>query len=175
MNDHKGIRPQDIIVVLWFALNYELPYTLPMLGGVLGISPSEISKSIKRSQYAGLMNSGKRVAKETFLEFLRYGLPYVFPARPGAPVRGVPTAISHPDIREAFDSSEVFVWPHASGSIRGYTVEPLYSSLPGAIPAHPELYFAAALIDLFRIGKTREKRYAEEQLSKLLSIESASY
>jgi DNA-binding Lrp family transcriptional regulator len=161
------MRPQDIIVLIKLASECRAKPTLPILSRQLGISSSEISKSVRRSQYSGLI-IGDKISVSALLEFIKYGLPYVFPVRPGAPVRGIPTAVSHPKISEPFSGDEVFVWPHASGTARGYTINPLYPSLPEAVLTDGKLYYAAALVDVLRMGKTREKQYAETELKKLL-------
>ncbi len=167
MQEHNGMRPQDVIVLIKLVFESRAKFTLPALSNLLGISSSEISKSMQRSQYSGLI-VGDKISLGALLEFIKYGLPYVFPVRPGAPVRGIPTAVSHPDISQHFSSNEVLVWPHASGVARGYTINPLYPSLPEAAKTDDKLYYAAALIDVLRMGKTREKQFAEAELKKLL-------
>lgn len=167
MQSHNGMRPQDIVVLLKLAL-LEETIKLPIMAAVLGISTSEISKSMQRSRYANLLSATGRVAVNNLLEFLQYGLAFTFPTKPGAIVRGVPTALSHPFLKEEFPSAETFVWPYNEGKIRGASVEPLYAALPGFIPADNDLYLAVALTDLLRIGRTREKAYAIETLNKLL-------
>ena len=92
------------------------------------------------------------------------GLPYVFPVKPGAPTRGIPTAISHPRLQSHFPGNELFVWPHAMGTVRGLAITPLYESLPEVVTLDEPLYFATALVEVFRTGKTREKQYAEKEL-----------
>jgi hypothetical protein len=170
MQEHNGMRPQDIIVLIKLALEPQKDYTLQELSRGLGVSSSEISKSIQRSQFSGLISSGRKVAREALFQFLKYGLPYAFPTKPGSPVRGIPTAISHPQIREHFRTDDWLVWPHASGTERGFTVTPLHPTLADVVTSDSLLYFAMALVDVLRIGKAREKRYAEEALKKLLSI-----
>lgn len=61
------------------------------------MSPAEISLSLERSVHSGLINTEKKlVMKQALLEFLRYGLRYVFPQQPGDIARGVLTGICHP-------------------------------------------------------------------------------
>ncbi len=170
MQVHNGMRPQDVVVLLKFALFREY-FSLPDLARGIGISVSETSKSLQRSRYSGLITLENKVALKSFLEFLRFGLPFVFPARPGAPTRGVPTALSHPLIRDEFVVAETFVWPAAEGVVRGTAIAPLYEALPRFIPADVNLYYALALVDVLRIGRSREKAYAYEMLTQLLSLE----
>ena len=168
MQSHNGMRPQDIIVLLKLALMNQESHSLSSLSNSLGISSSEISKSIQRSQYAGLLNANRKVATGALIDFIKFGLPYVFPAKAGAPVRGIPTAISHPKISGQFPSDETLVWPSISGASRGHSIDPLIPALPGVAQADGDLYFAAALVDVLRTGKAREKQYAEAELKKLL-------
>src|SRR3546814_1528586 len=54
----------------------------------LPICPFEISESLNRSRIAGLLDPAKKkVFRNALLEFIRYGLPYVFPVEPGPFVR----------------------------------------------------------------------------------------
>lgn len=69
-------------------------YTQMELAQTLYMSQSEISSSISRSVYAGLLfKKGKEVNRKLF-DFIKYGLAVVFPQHPGAIVRGTPTAHS---------------------------------------------------------------------------------
>jgi hypothetical protein len=104
--------------------------------------------------------------KKVFLDFLIYGLPYVFPQQTGALVPGMPTAHSAPPLNKEFKSSEPFVWPDKNGTIRGQKIEPFH---PGQISASKEdtqLYELLILVDALRVGRAREKRMAQEELKK---------
>ncbi len=170
---HNGIRPQDLIVLLKLFLDSGKQEKLSVMAQHLGLSTSEISKSMERSRYAGLLLYEDKVATRSLLEFFVYGLPYAFPVQPGSATRGIPTAVSHPEIARYFSIGESFVWPVANGVERGFAIVPLYPSLPAVIPLNPGLYFATALLDVLRIGKTREKQFAQVELQKLLHLEPA--
>ena len=72
----------------------------------LGISQSEIRKSLQRSIFAGLLDpKGKKVMRLALLEFLQYGLRYVFPQKPGPVVRGVPTSHSAAPLNQNIQST----------------------------------------------------------------------
>jgi hypothetical protein len=89
----------------------------------LKMSQSEVSQSVARSKYAGLLDdSGKRVMRQALIDFLQYGLAVVFPAKPGAIVRGMPTAHSAPPLNLVISSGENYVWPFAMGDIRGHGI-----------------------------------------------------
>ena len=90
---HKGMRPQDIAVLLKIIAFGKQDWMNKDLAASLHISPSEITESLSRSQFAGLINaSRKKVFVLALEDFLVYGLRYVFPVQPGTLVRGMPTA-----------------------------------------------------------------------------------
>lgn len=133
----------------------------------LGISASEISESMNRSVIAGLIAPDKkRLMKSALLDFLEFGLRYVYPQQAGALVRGLPTAHSAPPLNEIIVSEEQFVWPFAGGKVRGQAVEPLHPKLPEACSKDPDFYQMMALCDALRVGKVRERNIAMEELKK---------
>jgi hypothetical protein len=171
MKKHNGMRPQDIVVLLkiialkhddWF--NSDLAYKLK-------ISPSEISEVLNRCKIAGLIDSKKRkVNINSFMEFLAYGLKYVFPTEPGAMVKGIPTAHSAPPINGHISSNtDVYVWPYAKGTHRGQAIEPLFKSIPLIAQEDIAFYELLTIIDTIRVGKVREIKIAREELEKRLS------
>ena len=107
---------------------------------------------------------------QALLEFLQYGLKYVFPQQPGPLVRGVPTAHSAKPLADLIQSTEPYVWPSADGAVRGQAIEPLYPTIVQAVDSDPRLYEMVALVDAIRVGKSREVNLAVEELRKRLSI-----
>lgn len=169
MNTHKGMRPQDVAVLLKIAALDDEPWLARDVAVALHLSPAEVSNSLRRSMFAGLIETGTRkVVGQALLEFLQYGLPYVFPARPGGMVRGVPTAHSAPPLRSRFMSDEAFVWPSAKGALRGHEIRPLYPGAVEASLADPELHALLALTDALRVGRVRERAEATKELAKRL-------
>src|SRR5690606_14455537 len=107
----------------------------------LAMSQSEISKSVARSRYAGLLDpSGKNVRKLALLDFLKYGIAVVFPQQPGAVVRGIPTAHSAPPLNKTIQSSGHYVCPSGKGTLRGQSIVPLYPSVVEAVQKDKELH-----------------------------------
>jgi len=167
MKKHSGMRPHDIVILLKIAAKGTQNWLMKDLAVELGISPSEVSESINRSVQAGLLsNDKKRLMRSALLEFLQYGLSYVFPQRPGALVRGIPTAHSAPPLNKLIQSDELYVWQSAKGNSRGQAIEPLYSSVVVAIEKDSKLYELLALVDALRVGRVREKQLAIEELRK---------
>ena len=169
MNEHKGMRPQDVAVLLKIVALGSTPWLARDLASALRLSPAEVSNSLKRSAMAGLLDPTRRkVASRDLLDFLQHGLPYVFPARPGGSVRGVPTAHSAAPLASKFLSDEPYVWPSAKGKAKGQAIQPLY---PGAVDAALDdatLYQLLALSDALRVGRTRERAEAAKELAKRL-------
>ena len=101
MKKHNGMRPQDVVVLLKIVAIRNDDWYNSDLANSLQISASEISEVLNRCKIAGLIDSKKRkVHINSFIEFLIYGLKYVFPAEPGTIVKGIPTAHSAPPINE---------------------------------------------------------------------------
>jgi len=170
MKKHSGMRPHDIVILLKIAAKGRQSWLMKDLSYELGISASEISESLNRSVIAGLLSTDKKkIMKLSFLEFLQYGIRYVYPQQPGALVRGVPTAHSGPPLNKIIISDEPYVWPSGKGTVRGQSVEPLYPKAVDAIENDAKLYQMLALVDAIRVGKTREKEIAFKELEKLIA------
>lgn len=159
------LKPQDVLLLLKI-ISQGLPqWNQKPLADALGLSQSEVSEAVSRCKFAGLLDvTGKRVMRKGFLEFLQYGLRYVFPQRPGALVKGIPTAHSGPPLNEQIVSSEKYVWPSARGTARGQAIVPLYPSVVKAIENDIKLYELLALVDALRVGRAREKNIAIKEL-----------
>jgi len=141
-------------------------YQVP-LANELFISQSEVSKSLVRSKFAGLLDKEcKQVFKLALMDFLQYGIRYVFPQQPGTLVRGIPTAHSAAPLNNMIQSDENYVWPSGKGTMRGYSVIPLYKSVVNAVQEDSHLHELLALVDAIRIGRAREKEIAVEELKK---------
>lgn len=166
------MKPQDVLVLLRIVKEGEQQLTQTQLARALFMSQSEVSQSIARLKYAGLLyGTDQVVRKDLFLEFLQYGLAVVFPARPGAITRGIPTAHSASPLQVEFASEDLYVWPWAKGESRGKGIPPLYSSVPQAAFVDPEFHEWLALVDALRVGRTRERNLALQHLKSRLKIE----
>jgi len=167
IKNQNSMKPQDIVVLLKIiAQNNDNWQQIP-LAYALKMSQSEVSQSVARSKYAGLLDdSGKRVMRQAFNDFLQYGLAVVFPTKPGAIVRGMPTAHSAAPLNVVISSGENYVWPFAMGSVRGHGITPLYASVPQAALEDKQLYELLSLVDALRVGKVREKNLAIQELKQ---------
>lgn len=160
-----SMKPQDVVVLLKvIALNNDNWQQIP-LAHSLKMSQSEVSQSVARSKYAGLLDdNGKKVMRQALYDFLQYGLAVVFPAKPGAVVRGIPTAHSTAPLNKEISSGEDYVWPFAKGNVRGHGITPLYGTVPQAVLDDEQLHALLALVDALRVGKAREKNMAVREL-----------
>lgn len=177
MKKHHGMRPQDIVVLLKIASLKNQHWRIIDLANGLKISPSEISEALNRCKIARLIDqSKKKVHLLSFMEFLHYGLKYVFPVQPGAIVRGVPTAHSASPLSEHISAGEeAFVWPYDLGNSRGQAIEPLYKTIPEVVEKDPLFYELIALSDAIRVGKAREINLAVGELEKRLRHAQPEY
>ena len=169
MKKHSGMRPHDIAILLKIASKGKEQWLMKDIAIELSISPSEVSESLNRSVISGIISPDKKkLMKLTFLDFLKYGLPYVYPIQPGAIVRGIPTAHSALPLNKIIMSNEPYVWPSGKGTVRGQSIEPLYPKAIEAIEKDDKLYQMLSLIDALRVGKAREKEIAYQELEKLI-------
>ncbi|MDP2806658.1 MAG: hypothetical protein Q8O74_00805 [bacterium] len=167
MKKHSGMRPHDIVVLLKISVKGEQSWLMKDLAVELGISASEVSESLNRSMLAGLLAADKKkLMRSALLKFLKYGIRYVYPQKPGAIVRGVPTAHSTAPLKKHIISDEKFVWSYAEGRVRGQNIEPLHPSVPKACLQDNKLHELLALVDALRVGKSREQNIAIEELEK---------
>jgi predicted transcriptional regulator len=168
MKTLRGMRPQDIAVLLKIISLNKTPWKTTDLASQLYISQSEISQALHRNWSAGLLDDSKKsVHKRSLVEFLVHGVKYVYPEKPGSIVRGIPTAHSALPLSKMIQlSGDVYVWPDEEGTARGEAVQPLYPGIPKAARIDAVLYELLALVDAIRVGKSREVEIAAGELQK---------
>jgi hypothetical protein len=168
-------KPQDIVIALKLCLSrVDRPFAV--LAGELGMSASEVHGGCSRLIEARLLDpETRRPRRRALQEFLRFGVPYAFPAQLGELTRGVPTAWAAPAMagKVSVNDTVIPVWPDPDGAKQGAAVEPLYRSVPVAAKNDPALYDLLALVDALRIGRARERKFAEKELERLLSHKPA--
>lgn len=163
----NNLKPQDIVILLKIIALGEKNWFHHTLAQEIGMSQSEVSQSLNRSRYAGLIDEGrKKVNKLAFTEFLLHGVAYSFPQRPGALVRGVLTVHAAEPLNKIINSNEKYVWPYAKGIDRGQAIEPLFNPVVEASLKDKELYELLTMVDAIRVGKIREKEIAKKELEK---------
>jgi hypothetical protein len=166
-SQNQQLKAQDVLLLLKIVSMNNASWNQKPVAEALCLSQSEVSEAVARCKYSGLLApNGKTVMKMALLEFLQYGLKYVFPIKPGAVVRGVPTSHSASPLKEEIQSSEAYVWPYGKGTLRGHSIIPLYPSVPEASLKDEKLYELLALVDALRVGRAREKELAIMELKK---------
>ncbi|MCK1341685.1 hypothetical protein IVB38_38340 [Bradyrhizobium sp. 38] len=151
------------------------PYSVRSLESALGISKTEVNASINRSISSGLAVKDRETGqakpnRRNLYNFVVHGLKFVFPAKPGAMTRGIPTAFAAAPLKNLLLSAGeyIYVWLYAKGKDMGQAVDPLFKSVPQAIQKDDRLYEYLALIDGVRLGNQREAGLAAERLSERL-------
>ena len=168
MRKHNGMRPQDIVILLKIIALGKQEWQNKDLAQSLFISGSEVSEALNRNQLAGLMDQKRKVNRKGLFEFLEHGIHYVFPQMLGAMANGIPTAHGHPYMKESFNADLIYVWPDIGGDSKGLSIVPLYPNQIKAVKSDELLYKLLALIDVIRVGKTREFKMAITELSKII-------
>ena len=97
--------------------------------------------------------------KTQLREFLMHGAKYAFAPVASSLTRGVPTGYAAAPLNTiiAPSSDPPPVWPHATGTVRGIGIAPLYPSVPAAALRDARLYAVLALFDALRAGQVRER------------------
>jgi len=161
------LRPQDIVVLVKLLIEENESWTQISLAKSLFLSQSEISESLKRTSYARLLiNKGKEVARQPFMDLLQYGVPFIFPQQPGIASRGIPTAHSAAPLAQLISSNENYVWPYYKGNVKGKSILPFYPTVVQAVEQDAILYEYLALIDAVRVGRARERNLSLELLKE---------
>ena len=174
------LKPQDLLVLFKRVANPGQSWTYANLGRILGLSASQVHRSVQRATEAGLAVSKGRgawdVVPEALTEFAVHGVRYAFPAKMGANRRGIPTSFGASPLSAQINAApgEAPVWPHAQGEARGPSLSPLHEHVPEAALADPALYELLALVDAMRTGRSRERTLAQKLLSDRLRLSHAS-
>jgi len=162
----SAMKPQDVVLLLKIISMENDNWNQQQTASELFMSQSEVSESVARSKYAGLLDpKGKKVMRLALLDFLEKGVCYAFPQRPGPIVRGVPTAHSASPLNKIIQSTEQYVWPYGKGTVKGQSIMPLYLSVPEAVIKDAKLHELLALVDALRVGRAREKEIAIKELT----------
>lgn len=168
------LKPQDFLVSIKISVNENNPLSFAELGRELSMSASEVHSASERAIVCRLLakdNGQLRAINSALQEFILYGLRYVFPPIMGSIVRGIPTGAAGYPLRQHFAQEEMleYVWPDPSGTTRGISLLPIYSSVHIAVRNDPKLYAVLVLVDALRAGAAREREIAGLELAGYLS------
>ena len=122
-------------------------YTARSLKMQAGISKTQINRSLKHCMDIGPARNDRklnvpRANTNALMEFIVYGLKYVFPTRPGELTRGIATSFAAPVLANQLLSAgeHLLVWSYARGKTMGMKGEPLFKSAPDAAACHARRY-----------------------------------
>jgi len=153
-------------------------YSMRSLAQETGISKTQVSLALQRCYDSGLLKKDRKTAlpkvnTPALLDFIIYGLRYVFPVKVGELTRGVSTGLAAPVLQGQLMTAGDLppVWPDAQGKTKGVSVVPLYRSVPQAVRRDWRLYTYLALIDAIRVGLPRERNMAAKHLRQLFKGE----
>jgi len=170
--DDKGLTPTFTEMD-----QIESRFSLRSLQGLTGISKSQISLSLSRMYDVGLAKVDRKLQvpktnTKALLEFIAYGIRYVFPAKEGVIGRGIATSIAAPVLRgKLMTSGELQpVWSNPRGNTKGMLIEPLHPKVFLAVQQDAQLYAMLALVDAIRIGHPRERNLALEMLESIFKV-----
>ncbi len=163
------LKSQDILFLLKLVSIKDNDWSFNKIAIDLGMSPSEVHAASKRAIKAKLASKKEgriRPIIRNLIEFLIFGIQYVFvPERSGLN-RGMPTAHAVEPLQSHFmkNNEPPPVWPDPDGEVRGESFSPLYKSVPYAAKNDSELYQLLALVDAIRGGQAREREIAKKEL-----------
>jgi len=150
-------------------------YSVRSLERMTGISKSQVNLSLNRMLEVGLAKVDRKSGypktnKPGLLEFIVYGIRYVFPAKAGELTRGIATSVAAPVLKKQLISAGelIPVWPDAQGNEKGLAIEPLHKNIKQAIMRDKMMYDLLALTDAIRIEQIRTRKIAVEKLTELL-------
>ena len=171
MQQSISLKPHDVAILVKLLLKKNEEWRQVDLAIELGISQGEIAKSLMRLEKANLAIE-KRANRAAALEFLIHGVKYSFPVELGPLAVGLPTALSAPTHEKMViqNGDEICVWPYLKGKKRGQVILPLYPKLAEAALKDQDFYDLMAALEIIRIGRTRERKLAEQYLEKRIKV-----
>jgi len=166
----NNLRPQDILLAAKIAVIGSKSWNQKLIASELNLSQTEIAFSLKRLKTHKLLDEDQTIKRAALYEFLVHGLKYVFPLVVGPKGRGIKTALSFGSMQKIFrlSESDTMVWPDPDGNVRGQLIEPLYNTVPFASKNDEKLYELMSLIDVIRLGGSRQTKLASANLYKIL-------
>ena len=171
MRQKESMKPQDVVILLKLMITGDEAWRQVDIANDLLLSQGEVAKALSRLKKSGLV-TGKRVNASGALEFLSYGLKYVFPAELGPIAVGVPTAMSAPSFKTKLlqGENDKYVWPSSQGKVRGQIIKPFYPGLAEAVLKDKVLYELMASVEVIRVGRAREKKIAIDKIKKRAKV-----
>jgi len=165
------LKPIDIVVLAELVLRSEdETWTQSELALKLHMSQPSIHRSLRQIEQSGLWR-GRQPQRAALHRLIVHAVRHVYPAELGAPTRGVPTAHAASGLFTLMSAELPYVWPSEDGDDYGLALTPLHPSVPKVSLEDSAFHELMALIDVFRIGRARERRLAEQRLIVILDLQ----
>lgn len=145
-------------------------WTQAALATKLGLSQPSIHRSLAQLERSGLWK-GQAVQRSGFHDLIVHGIRYVYPPELGAPTRGLATAHAGAGLSELLSSPQVYVWPLEDADSFGPALVPLHPTVPRVALRDEAFHELMALIDVFRVGRARERQLADTRLAELMNLQ----
>jgi hypothetical protein len=184
----SSLKPQDLVVCLKLHLVSGRPWSYSQLADEVGLSQGGLHQSVERGRSAGLLyvvSEELKVARKRLYDLCAVAVRTIFFPVRGEIGKGMPTAL-HAEPLKGFREKLAeklgdrispdlvpLVWPDPRGTVRGETLEPIHPSAVHAAGNDVQLYELLALIDVVRIGRSKERRSASERLERLIAGKEA--
>jgi biotin operon repressor len=167
--DTVGLVPADLLVVAKLAAHDDASPSIRQLGDELGMSKSAVAYSLQRLRALDLVKDdgkgGRRVNKLALRDCIEHGVRWIAPAQVGDFELGLPTAHAAGSLAGKFvGDADPLVMPLRHGPVRGRAVTPLHALAPQAAAKDARLHQLLSLMDVFRIGRARDRQVAAAEL-----------
>lgn len=165
------LKPLDIVVLAELVLRSpDLSWSQVELAQKLLVSQPSIHRALKQLEFSGLRR-GRHIQRSAFFQIIVHAVRYVYPAELGAPTRGIPTAHAGSRLSEQLFVDQPYVWPLEEVDAYGPALKPLHPIVPKVALQDRAFHELMALVDVFRVGRARECRLAEQRLTEILDLQ----
>ena len=171
--DGHSLTSADLLVALKLAPSSESSPSVRELGAALGLSKSAVANAQRRLRDLGLLKEakegGSRVNKLALRDCLEHAVRWIAPATVGDFELGLPTAHTADVLSSKLTGdADPVVMPLLHGPMRGRAITPLHRLAPQAAARDPKLHRLLALVDVFRVGRARDRQVAAIELRACL-------
>ena len=173
------LKPQDVLCAckIYSLETLRQEWSYEKLAQKTGLSQGEAHNAVERCHRAQLITPSGAVARKILRDVLAVALPRMcFVVRGGTTV-GWATGVHAPPLVGKFgarDAAEVpAVWPDVRREgmdevVQGWSLEPVYPSVPVACLADPLVYELLSLVDVVRVGGAADRQAAVALIDKRL-------
>ena len=166
------LQPSDLLVVLELIALENASASVRHVASELDIPASTVGEAFRRLASAGILRpaegeKGRAINKLALRDCIIHGVRWIAPAKIGRVARGVPTAHATPPIsNRVLSDQEALVIACRNGALRGRSVSPIHSKVPRACLRNERMHQLVALVDVFRVGRARDREVATKELNQ---------